>query len=372
MSGLYIHIPFCESRCVYCGFYSTTLDALKDDYVGAVCKELLMRRDEAAAPLTTIYFGGGTPSTLTYGQLQRLFYIINKVYIAPHPTSELEITMECNPDDVCRDDFRLPKEVNRVSMGAQTFNDERLRFLRRRHSAAQVSEAVDKLRSLGIENISVDLMFGFPLQTLDELNSDLDRMLSLNVEHVSAYSLMYEEGTPLYRLLESGKISETDEELSLSMYKTIVRRLKEAGYEHYEISNFARPGQRSRHNSAYWHRVPYIGVGAAAHSFNGSDTRSWNVSDVRRYIKEIGLGHRPAEFEHLDSNTQYDDLITTAMRTSEGVDTGSLMPQHRDYLLKMAEPYIRRGLLHLDNAHLHLTEEGVFVSDMIMADLMWA
>ncbi len=371
MAGLYVHIPFCESRCVYCGFYSTTLSALRERYVEAICKEMELRKGECPEPMETVYLGGGTPSVLSGAELDRLFLYINKVFLKGSDTRSMEITMECNPDDICKDGFRLPQTVNRVSMGAQTFADERLRLLRRRHTSEQVRIAVHRLRHMGIGNISVDLMFGFPQETLADLNHDLDEILRLGVEHISAYSLMYEEGTPFYRMREQGEIEEIDEELSLQMYDTLIRRLEEAGFEQYEISNFARPGFRSRHNSSYWHQVPYVGIGAAAHSFNGRDTRSWNVADIRQYIASIEKGERPSEAETLDENTQYDDLITTSMRTREGLDIRALKPRYKEHLLKRSKRFVDARLLHLDGHHLHLTRAGLYISDGIMSELMW-
>lgn len=371
MAGLYVHIPFCESRCVYCGFYSTTLSALRERYVEAICKEMELRKGECPEPMETVYLGGGTPSVLSGAELDRLFLYINKVFLKGSDTRSMEITMECNPDDICKDGFLLPPTVNRVSMGVQTFADERLRLLRRRHTSEQVRIAVHRLRHMGIGNISVDLMFGFPQETLADLNHDLDEILRLGVEHISAYSLMYEEGTPLYRMREQGEIEEIDEELSLQMYDTLIRRLEEAGFEQYEISNFARPGFRSRHNSSYWHQVPYVGIGAAAHSFNGRDTRSWNVADIRQYIASIEKGERPSEAETLDENTQYDDLITTSMRTREGLDIRALKPRYKEHLLKRSKRFVDARLLHLDGHHLHLTRAGLYISDGIMSELMW-
>ena len=371
MAGLYVHIPFCESRCVYCGFYSTTLSALRERYVEAICKEMELRKGECPEPMETVCLGGGTPSVLSGAELDRLFLYINKVFLKGSDTRSMEITMECNPDDICKDGFRLPPTVNRVSMGAQTFADERLRLLRRRHTSEQVRIAVYRLRHMGIGNISVDLMFGFPQETLADLNHDLDEILRLGVDHISAYSLMYEEGTPFYRMREQGEIEEIDEELSLQMYDTLIRRLEEAGFEQYEISNFARPGFRSRHNSSYWHQVPYVGIGAAAHSFNGRDTRSWNVADIRQYIASIEKGERPSEAETLDENTQYDDLITTSMRTREGLDIRALKPRYKEHLLKRSKRFVDARLLHLDGHHLHLTRAGLYISDGIMSELMW-
>ena len=373
MAGIYIHIPFCKSRCIYCGFYSTTLSNKTDDYVEALCREAEMRRTYINSPVETVYLGGGTPSLLSAKQLERLLVYINKVY---NIASDAEITVECNPDDVTMDyaEALMHIGVNRVSMGAQTFSDERLRFIRRRHKAGDVSKAVGALRSVGIENISIDLMFGFSGETLAEWESDVDIALRLGVKHISAYSLMYEEGTPLYRLLESGRVNEVDENLSLAMYECLIDRMTAAGYEHYEISNFALPGFRSRHNSSYWQQKPYLGLGAAAHSYN-LVSRQWNVSDVNRYITSINSGDIPYEIEQLDEPTRYNDLITTALRTSDGLSLDVVErgygSDYVKYCLAQSADFLSAGQLELtsDNC-LRLTRKGLFVSDMVMSDLM--
>ena len=318
--------------------------------------------------LGTIYLGGGTPSQLTIPQLRRIFdaiYIYNKV------ENDAEVTIEVNPDDVTPELAAALQQlpINRVSMGAQTFNDERLHFLRRRHSSAQVHQAVATLRQAGFQNISIDLMYGFPNQTLEEWQADIDEALQLNVEHISTYCLMYEEGTPLYRLLEQGKVAEIDEELERKMYFTLINSLESAGYEHYEISNFARPGYRSRHNSSYWKGIPYIGIGAAAHSFD-IQTRSWNVADIQQYITAMEQGERCFEAETLDEDTRYNDAVTVALRTCEGLDLSTLTDQQRTYCLKNAQRHLEVGLLKLNDQKISLTKEGLFVSDMIMSDLM--
>ena len=372
MSGVYIHIPFCRSRCIYCGFYSTTHAELRRAYVDALCREMDLRRNYLQDNVRTVYLGGGTPSVLDGEELSRLFHYINKVYdVVP----QAEVTIECNPDDVTPDFAallsRLP--VNRVSMGAQTFSDKRLKFLNRRHDAAEVGRAVALLRAAGIGNISLDLMFGFPGETLAEWESDIEKALLLDVEHISAYSLMYEEGTALYRMLEQNRVEEVDEEQSLAMYETLVNHLVSAGYEHYEISNFARRGFRSRHNSSYWQRVPYIGLGASAHSFD-LRSRQWNVADVKTYISEIGKGNVPMEREELDKTTMFNDIVTTAMRTCEGIDLDMISSDfgaafHRQ-LTDNAQPHITSGLAEVKDGHLRLTRKGIFVSDMVMSDLV--
>ena len=364
MAGLYIHIPFCASRCIYCGFYSTTRLELRQRYVDAVCKEWEERKYELTEPIHTIYIGGGTPSQLSKGQLAQLF--------ACFPVAE-EVTLECNPDDVTPSFAAMlaALPVNRISMGAQTFDDSRLRFLHRRHTAGQVPTAVKRLRDVGIKNISIDLMYGFPNETLADWQRDIEAALALNVEHLSAYSLMYEEDTPLHRMLKKGEIEELEEEDSLAMYDVLIDRLAAAGYEHYEISNFAKAGKRSRHNSSYWQQTPYVGLGAAAHSYDGQ-SRQWNISDVAAYIK--GVEEKKSvveERELLDADTQYNDRVMLSLRTAEGLDLNTLSARHREHCKALAGKFLNQGLLRESGSRLRLTRQGLFVSDMVMSELMW-
>lgn len=383
-ASIYIHIPFCKSRCVYCGFYSSTLSELRDVYVDALCHELTLRKDylPTDATIQTLYIGGGTPSQLTEGQLSRLLSNIYNNVGKPQ-----EVTVECNPDDVTDAYARHLRScgVNRVSMGAQTFDDNRLQFLGRRHNAGQVADAIQSLRKAGFENISIDLMFGFPGQTLEEWTSDIRQAVALRPEHISAYSLMYEEGTLLHSMLERGQVKEIDEELSRKMYETLCDMLQDTGYEHYEISNFARvaektqtgtaacEGYRSHHNSGYWNGTPYLGLGAAAHSFD-CKSRQWNVSDVRQYIDSIQQDVIPCEREVLDEATRYNDLIVTALRTCDGIRLSNLAEDlgddYRDYLLRNAQKNVALGLLAIEDDHIHLTRKGLYVSDMVMEELM--
>ena len=362
MAGIYIHIPF----CIYCGFYSTTLLDLRKKYINAVCREMELRKNYIREPFSTIYLGGGTPSLLDEAELTKLFLYINNVYDVDR---NAEITMECNPDDITPEFTnmlsRLP--INRVSMGAQTFADSRLRLLHRRHNSDEVKHAVKLLREAGIKNISIDLMFGFPDESLSQWKEDISAALALNVEHISAYSLMYEEDTPLWKMLDTGKVKEIDEELNLTMFKELVCQLTDAGYEHYEISNFAR------HTSSYWHQVLYIGLGAAAHSFD-LNSRQWNVADLKLYIEEINNGIIPMEREELDNDTTFNDIITTALRTSDGIDLNAmetrLGKRYRNTLISAAGKHIEQGLLEIRHDRLRLTAEGIFISDMVMSDLM--
>lgn len=372
MSGLYIHIPFCASRCIYCAFYSTVKHKQRSAYIDSVIREMLLRTDFLPqgedATINTIYVGGGTPSQISTTDIDCLFNNIYKVY----GCESCETTVEVNPDDVDANLVQclVANGVNRVSMGAQTFDDERLRWLHRRHTSKQVYEAVDRLRQAGIKRISVDLMYGFPDQTTEQWQYDIDEVLRLGVEHVSAYSLMYEEGTPLYRMLEKHEINEVDEELSLWMYNKLVEQLRSAGYEHYEVSNFALPGCRAQHNSSYWNDTPYIGLGAAAHSYN-RNVRQWNVSDIDAYMAAINEGRVPFEQEKIDADTHYDDLVTTALRTSDGLDLTMLSAQYQEYLLKMARPHLLAKRMEQKGNRIRICEDSFMISDLIMSDLMF-
>lgn len=376
MAGLYIHIPFCASRCIYCGFYSTTRLDLRQQYVDALIRELVevgkskMLKDDS---ISTVYLGGGTPSQLTIPQLRQLFdaiYIYNKV------ESGAEVTIEMNPDDVSVPyaDTLRQLGINRVSMGAQTFDDERLRWLNRRHTVAQVGQAVTILRAAGIRNISIDLMYGFPDETIDDFVRDIDEAIKLDVEHISAYCLMIEEGTELYRRYGDKRVREYDdskEETERKMYELLIDKLTAAGYEHYEISNFARPGFRSRHNSSYWTGVPYIGLGAAAHSFDGH-LRSWNVSDIRQYIAAVNRDERLNEEEVLSATDFYNERVMLGLRTCEGVDLSALSDDERNYCIQEAQPFLSDDILLLTDNRLVLTRKGLFVSDYVMSSLMQA
>lgn len=370
MASIYVHIPFCKSRCIYCGFFSTTLLQKRHEYVDAVVEELRQRRtflvDE---PVDTIYFGGGTPSQLPPDELERILKNIFNIY---NVRENAEVTLEGNPDDMTPALLYrlLQMGVNRLSMGVQTFDEARLHFLHRRHSAIQAIQAVHDAQDAGFSNISIDLMFGFPKQTLDEWKSDVQMALSLQVQHLSAYSLMYEEGTMLERMLTEGSISEVDEEVSLQMYEYLMDALEGAGYEHYELSNFALPGMRSRHNSGYWQGVPYLGVGAGAHSYDGSN-RFYHTDSLEQYMDN------PCALvtEHLNDHERYDEYVFTSLRTSDGLDLSKLEHHFgalaKKYCLQNAQKHLKAGLLSLAGDTLCLTRRGLFISNEVMSDLMW-
>ena len=374
MAGIYIHIPFCKQRCNYCAFYSTTLYNIREKYVDALCKEIVMRKEYAAcAAIETIYFGGGTPSTLTMEQLQR---ICDTIY-ATYPVSDTaEVTIECNPDDLTPDFLSQLKELpfNRISMGVQSFNDTQLKRLGRRHNADKARQAVINARKAGYNNISIDLIFALPGSTTAEWEHDLDSAIALRPDHLSAYNLTYEEGTPLHRALERGDFAELSEEENVGQFQMLITKLKEAGYRHYEISNFALPGRESRHNSSYWNDTPYIGCGAAAHSYNGT-SRQWNIADIQEYIKGIENNNPNFEIEELTEEERYNDTILTRLRTAKGIPLKWMKEKFNDrlncYLQQMAEKEIALGNLKEEEGHLSLTEKGIFISDAVIRELIY-
>ncbi|MCD8263742.1 MAG: radical SAM family heme chaperone HemW [Tannerellaceae bacterium] len=373
MAGIYIHIPFCAKRCLYCDFFSTTELKQKPAYIEAVCRELLVRKDYLGnETVETVYFGGGTPSQLTTGEYKQLLDTLEQVYglAGCH-----ELTIEANPDDITPAYLQTLRSlpINRISMGIQSFKDSDLHFLNRRHTAAQAIQAVASCKEAGLTNISIDLMYGLPGQTLADWQKNIDTAIQLDIPHLSAYHLIYEEGTQLYKLLQAGKVHPVDEENSLMFFKMLTRQLKKAGYEHYEISNFARPGFISNHNSSYWKGVKYLGVGASAHSYNGI-SRQWNTALLSWYIAGIQTGKPVIEIEELTGQEKYNDYIITRLRTMWGIGLEELTrlfgEKKAAYCLQQAKPYLERKLLLRKGDTLALSEEGIFLSDGIMSDLL--
>lgn len=391
MPGIYIHVPFCESRCAYCDFYSTTLLRHRTAYVDAVCRELALRLPELQdAPIETIYFGGGTPSTLTIEELRRI--LMKAPSNSPRRGRNLEsamhesplfgrglgeATLEANPDDLTEEYVQGLRTLpfNRVSIGIQSFHDRTLRLVGRRHTAQEAIEAVRRCQRSGLTNISIDLIYGLPGETLDDWVYSLDQAIALGVPHISAYHLTYEEGTRLWRMKEQGIVSPIDEEHSIRAFELLREKLLAAGYEHYEISNFAQPGYHSRHNSSYWQGIPYIGIGPGAHSYDGTDRR-WNLSSLTDYIATPEGKEVPHEVEHLTTEERYDERIITELRTACGIDLTSLLAdfgeRYHTHCLRCATPYINRGqLIHTADNHLRLTPESIFISDAVMRDLLY-
>lgn len=373
MAGIYIHIPFCKRRCLYCAFYSSTLHNKQQRYCEALCKELRLRSNYIIGTVDTVYFGGGTPSTLTEQQLSMILGAIKENFTLS-PT--VEITIEANPDDLTPEYLATLRSLsfNRLSMGIQSFDDRQLKALGRRHTAHRASQAVEDARAAGFTNISIDLMFALPSSTLAEWQRSIEQAIALRPTHISAYNLTYEEGTPLYRALQEGSIKAVDEEENLAQFSTLIDTLAAAGYRHYEISNFALPGYESRHNSSYWHDVPYLGCGAAAHSYDGH-SRGWNIADINAYIEGVESGEPKFEVEHLSPAEQYNDAILTRLRTTDGVPVDWIRRKFgerlTDYMLKNAAAHLSAGRLREHSGSLVLTRDGLFVSDAIMRDLIY-
>ena len=378
MAGIYIHVPFCESRCAYCDFYSTTLLRHRSAYVDTVCRELKLRLGELqGAPIETIYFGGGTPSTLTIEELSSILTSLRNFHLSSFNFQLAEITLEANPDDLTEEYVQGLRTLpfNRVSIGIQSFHDRTLRLVGRRHTAQEAIEAVHRCQRMGLTNISIDLMYGLPGETLEDWTYSLEQAITLRVPHISAYHLTYEEGTRLWRMKEQGIVSAIDEEHSIRAFELLREKLLAAGYEHYEISNFALPGYHSRHNSSYWKGIPYIGVGPGAHSYNGTDRR-WNLSSLADYIATPPGEDVPHEVEHLSTEERYDERIITELRTARGIDLTGLLAdfgeRYHAHCLRCAAPYIHRGqLIRTVDNHLRLTPKSIFISDAVMRDLLF-
>lgn len=374
MAGIYIHIPFCKRRCRYCDFYSTTLASQTEAYVSAACREMEERGEffRTDGSVETLYIGGGTPSQLSPMQLATLIRTAADVYGF---NTLKELTIEANPDDMTGNwadgiiQAASPYCPPRISIGVQTFDDRLLELIGRRHTARQAIDAVSILKSKGIEEISIDLMYGLPGETAACWQRDLDTAISLQVPHISAYHLIYEEGTPLWQMKQRGEVNEADEDDSVAFFRMARRALIDAGYEHYEISNFALPGHHAIHNSSYWNGTPYIGFGPGAHSFDGIK-RSWNKPDLIGYLK----GKRDSESECLSDDERYDEYIMTRLRTARGISLNEIEAlfgtEKRQYCASRAQTYLKsHRLQETTDGRLAFTEEGVFVSDGIIADL---
>ena len=376
MAGVYVHIPFCASRCSYCDFFSTLkLPQTGEAYVEAVVAEARLRCSELRGEVVrTLYMGGGTPSQLPLPLLERLVAGLGEVIDLG---SVEEFTVEANPDDVTPQWSAAVKAlgVNRVSMGVQSFEDPILRAIGRRHTARQAVEAVSALRQTGIDNISIDLIYGLPGQTVASWARSVEQAIALEPQHISAYGLTYEEGTRLWRQRESGEVVEVPEEQCLEMYRTLVEMLTAAGYEHYEISNFALSGHHSRHNSSYWDVTPYLGLGAAAHSYDGA-VRRYNPADLQEYIATIESGKPACQEEMMQWWERYDERVMLGLRTARGVDAGKLRCDFGDaawrHFTSEAERHISQGNLHVvDGNRYILTADGIMLSDTVIRDLLW-
>lgn len=370
MAGIYIHIPFCRKKCIYCDFYSVVSSHVDySSYVDYLVREYHQRKTELGdETIKTIYIGGGTPSLLSLDLIQRLKNGLDCF------SNVEEFTIEVNPDDVTTEYAEGLRKigVNRVSMGVQSFIDEELELINRRHTAQKAIDSYNILKNAGFENMSLDLIFGIPKQTLESWKYSVEKAIELNPTHISAYSLMYEEGTRLTLMRNKGLVEECEDEVSVAMYDYLVPELKKAGYDHYEISNFAKPDRYSRHNASYWDFTPYLGLGASAHSFDGK-IRRYNPSNWKNYevlVNEQGFAYKE---EHENTDELYNEWVMTMLRTKWGINMHALKERfgqkYFDWANKIIKPYIADGSVVKVEDTIHLTEKGVMVSDMIYRDL---
>lgn len=364
---LYVHIPFCRAKCAYCDFYSTPKMEWMEGYVKAIAAEFGSRATPGWVP-DTLYFGGGTPSVLPIDLLDKL---VSSLRLPEHLT---EATIEINPEDVSSDFVRwlALSPFNRVSMGVQSLNDAELQFVGRRHSAADVVEAVKSLRESGINNISLDIIYGLPGQTFESWKQSLDLMLALAPEHISAYLLSYEPRTRLGVMLAKGKVHEADEELVERMYAYLCRATRKAGYEHYEISNFAKPGFRAIHNSGYWSGRDYLGLGPAAHSFYGG-VRGYNPADLNAYIDHCGTGIHVIEQE--SEANKFNDMLITGLRTADGIDLAKIRRSFSaevtaDFFTALPSLSSRGCVIESSPGYIAIPEEKWLESNSIMLEMI--
>ena len=362
MSGIYIHIPFCKSRCKYCDFFSTIHLEKQAQYVEALLAEWHMRQHELIEPIHTLYIGGGTPSTLNCADLDRIIQTILSNTTPNNPP--IEITIEANPGDITKEKAQAWRDmgINRLSIGIQSFDDELLQLIGRRHTAEQARQAVAIAQAVGFDNVSIDLMYALPSQTMRHWQHDVAEALQLGVQHISTYGLIYEEGTVLMTLLDHGLIEAVDEDTEMQMYDYLVDKLTANNYLHYEVSNFALPNRHSRHNSSYWNHTPYIGLGAGAHSYDGLH-RQWNISDLDVYIQRALAHDLQPEIETLTPEQKHTERIMLGLRTCQGVPKDMIN-------ISKALPYLQQGLLRENGNNILATTQGYHILTRIIEDLI--
>jgi oxygen-independent coproporphyrinogen III oxidase len=383
MAGIYIHIPFCSKACHYCNFHFSTSLKLKNDFILALLKEIEITASVDASSdqpghrylkddlIETIYFGGGTPSLLSPGELHLILSTVKTYYqVAPGA----EITLEANPDDIGRMKLQSWRQagINRLSIGIQSFFDEDLLWMNRAHDSSQSRSAITLAQQEGFDNITIDLIYGTPSLNDEKWQENVHTAIDAGIPHLSCYGLTVEPSTALEKMIRDKKLAEVDPEKQARQYLLLMQWLESAGYEHYEISNFARPGWRSRHNSAYWLGKPYLGLGPSAHSFNGN-SRRWNVANNALYIQSVNNNILPVETETLTLNQQINEYLMTSLRTMEGVNLEQLVSRFGDgisaHVETAARKYIKDGKIQVNKEKLLLTREGKLFADGIAADL---
>lgn len=370
---IYIHIPFCKQKCSYCNFHFSTSLNFKDEMISAMKKEIFLRKDELQNKnLQSLYFGGGTPSILSGDEIKSL---IDEVLRYFSFNADIEITLEANPDDLDKNFLKRISNspINRLSIGTQSFFDEDLRLMNRAHNASDAGGSIKRAQDFGFENLSIDLIYGSPTSNLEIWKQNLNKAIALEVPHISSYALTVEPKTALENWIANGKVSKPkDEEQNIEFYY-MIDFLKDHEFEHYEISNFAKKGFHSRHNSAYWKYNEYLGIGPSAHSYNGFDVRSWNVANNQQYIKKLNSNLLAKETEILSSKDQFNEMIMIGLRTTWGVDLESLKSKFKEDILdqfhKEIHQKIADGILIKENNHLKISKKHWFMADGIASDL---
>ena len=370
---IYLHIPFCKQKCSYCNFHFSTSFSLKDEMLSAIKKEIQLRHNELEnKTLKSLYFGGGTPSVLSGDEIKSLIDEIQKYFSFDE---NIEITLESNPDDLNKNFLEeLSKtEVNRLSIGTQSFYDEDLKLMNRAHNASEAESSIKRAQDFGLVNISVDLIYGSPTSNFEIWKDNLSKTIELQVPHVSSYALTVEPKTALEKWIENGKIRSPEETEQNQEFYYMKDFLKDNGFDHYEISNFGKPGFHSKHNSAYWKSEPYLGIGPSAHSYNGHLERSWNIANNPIYIKNLNQNILPIEKEILTEKDRFNEMIMIGLRTIWGVDLNRINQNFSseviDYLNQEIKSKIESGILEIENNYLKIPEKHWFLADGIASDL---
>ncbi|WP_417601175.1 radical SAM family heme chaperone HemW [Owenweeksia hongkongensis] len=374
MSGIYIHIPFCSKACVYCDFHFSTSLSKKKEVMDAICKEIELQKHYLEDKnINSIYFGGGTPSLMNSEEWEPVFEAIDKHFDI---SRDAEITLEANPDDLTKGKLKqlYSSPFNRLSIGVQSFDEEDLQFMNRSHNALQAKQCIEEAHHVGFDNLTIDLIYGMPGRSEEHWEKQLTQALEFDLPHISAYALTVEKETVLENWIKKGKVQPVDEVLAERNYYFLGKILERAGYEHYEVSNFAKPGMRAKHNSAYWQGVPYLGLGPSAHSFNG-DSRQWNVSNNHLYVKAIQEDDVPMEKETLSVADRFNEMVMTSLRRCEGIDLNKVDhdfgADFTEHLFEEAKPMMKSGKLVHENRHLFIPDIHRFFSDGIASSLFY-
>ncbi|MGV4413031.1 radical SAM family heme chaperone HemW [Chryseobacterium sp. T1] len=370
---IYLHIPFCKQKCSYCNFHFSTSLKLKDDMLSAIRKELALRHHELQdKTLTSLYFGGGTPSILEIDDIKALLDDIQKYF---QFDNNIEITLEANPDDLDQKFLKAlsTTEINRLSIGTQSFFEEDLKLMNRAHNASEAESSIKRAQDLGFENLSIDLIYGSPTSDFNIWKQNLQKIIDLDVPHVSSYALTVEPKTALHQWILTQKIKAPDEAEQNDEFYYMTDFLKQNGFQHYEISNFGKAGFHSKHNSAYWQYQPYLGLGPSAHSYNGGNARSWNIANNPKYIQRLSENQLALETEILSDKDQYNEMLMIGLRTIWGVDLDILNSKFSEEMLstfrKLIQPKIEKGILKIENQKLIIPEKHWFLADGIASDL---